>query len=406
MKLRNYYNSLNFHQIAEKLILAGIVIIALFISISISAVELGVAIAILGWIIKCIAERKFIVGENKIALPVLLFFISLVSSFIFSMNSTYSTKYLSKLLWHGIVFFPVVTSKDLKDKIQFIFGLIAISIFLAAIYGVLQYFFGIDLIGNRSIDNFGGRVYSFGSHPNNFAVVLIMGFPMLLYFLVSLRKAIHKILLFLAIFISSICLIFTFSRGAWIGFIIAAILWIILYNKKYLIPVVVMSILMYIFLPGQLKSTIKKRIDDSFNPKSYSTFTRWIYWKAALKMGFNQPLTGVGLGNFREVYNNKTYKYKYPQLPYFEHADCHNNYLQLFAEAGFPSIIFFLWFIAVMLQKIFLYLKKTNTNEYLVILTVLFSIVAFLINGIFDATLWQVQASVFFWLCCGIVPKK
>jgi putative inorganic carbon (HCO3(-)) transporter len=401
MKLTDCFKVSNLSATAENLMFAGIGISAFFMSISISGVELGTAIAILGWIIKCIAEKKLIVGDMKRALPLLLFFASLIFSFLFSLNLVFGPKDLFKLLWHGLIFFVVIGSVKIKDKMRLLFGLIVFSVSTGALYGVLQYFFGINLVGSTALDAFGKRTFSFFGHPNNFAVVLIMGFPMILYFLVCCGGAVNKILMLALSLLACLCLIFTFSRGAWLGFMASGILWISLYKRKFILLVITIILAIFIFLPQSLKKPIKKRVYNIFNPKDYSTYTRLIYWKAAIKMGLHHPVTGVGLGNFKVTYD-KNDNYKDPRLPQVAHRDCHNSYFQILGEAGIASLIFFMWFIIAVFRKIFLYMKINTGANYLLELTVLFSITAFLINGIFDCTLWQVQASVFFWFCCGV----
>lgn len=409
MRLKERFKLLTLNGISENIILTGAGITMLFMSISISAVELGVAIAILGWIIKCAAKRKVVLGELKFALPLLLFLVFLVISFLFTPHSATGKTDLFKLSWHALFYFAVISSFKIKDRMRLIFGLLAISVFISSVYGVLQYFFSINYFNHNSVESYGKRVFGFFSHPNNFASVLSMGIPMILYFLILPAcpgrywgKPLFKGGVFSAALLAGLCLLFTFSRGAWLGFLIGGVLWLFFYRKKFIIPALAAILVIFVLMPKSLKVHVTKRVTDSVNIKAYSTYTRMAFWPAALKMGISRPLTGVGLGNFREIFN---WKYKNPAWWDTDHRDCHNNYLQLAGETGFLTLIFFSWFIVRVLITIFSHLRINPVKDCLVLLTVLFSITQFLVNGIFDCTLWQIEASVLFWFCCAIAVK-
>ena len=66
---------------------------------------------------------------------------------------------------------------------------------------------------------------------------------------------------------------------------------------------------------------------------------RWFWWKPALRMGTELPLTGVGIG-----------QYRFFDGPYWPGpqqfgilGDPHNTYLKPLAELGFPGLVLFLW---------------------------------------------------------------
>ena len=171
------------------------------------------------------------------------------------------------------------------------------------------------------------------------------------YFIVSLAFfIIVSILIFSA-------LIASWSRGAWLGFALAAAVMIFAIPRRLArrIALVCGSVLLVgsLWLTGLLPQSIVTRLTtaagDFFTasdvrgldvtPINYAVVERLAHWQAAVNMAEDKPLLGVGLGNYEILYD------RYRLINWREplgHA--HNYYLNILAEAGIPGLFAYLAF--------------------------------------------------------------
>lgn len=152
-------------------------------------------------------------------------------------------------------------------------------------------------------------------------------------------------------------LIASWSRGAWLGFALAAAVMSFAIPRRLSrrIALVCGSILLVgsLWLTGLLPQSIVTRLTtaagDFFTasdvrgldvtPINYAVVERLAHWQAAVNMAEDRPLLGVGLGNYEVLYD------RYRLINWREplgHA--HNYYLNILAEAGIPGLFAYLAF--------------------------------------------------------------
>lgn len=146
-------------------------------------------------------------------------------------------------------------------------------------------------------------------------------------------------------------LIASWSRGAWLGFMLAAavMLFAIPRRLSHSIALALGFILLAasLWLAGLLPQSIVSRLTTAagdfftirdvrgvdISPVNYAVVERLAHWQAALDMAEDKPILGVGLGNYEAVYN------RYRLINWREplgHA--HNYYLNILAETGIPGL--------------------------------------------------------------------
>jgi O-antigen ligase len=146
-----------------------------------------------------------------------------------------------------LVFFLLINLLQTRDRIHFLMKIFLIITSLSAIIALSQslIYALTGLIFAGTVDDitlslmfqetpFGTLLRSpaFFGYPQKLASVLSVTLAVSLYYLVSpiLRGLKERVFLLIAIFIMSIALVMTFSRGAWLGFAVAAVL--IPYTRK------------------------------------------------------------------------------------------------------------------------------------------------------------------------------
>lgn len=152
---------------------------------------------------------------------------------------------------------------------------------------------------------------------------------------------------FAACGILSLGVIISWSRGAWLGFVIALVVVIVAIPRKWwqsaLLMVVIVGLGLTLWFSGRLPASIVERVNSAtseiFAPsevrgvditsENWAVVERLAHWQAALNMAREYPWLGVGMGNYEVVY---------PQYRLINWAEplghAHNYYLNVFAEAG------------------------------------------------------------------------
>ena len=146
--------------------------------------------------------------------------------------------------------------------------------------------------------------------------------------------------------------IFSWSRGSWLGFAasMAAILLAIPRRWWYgVAPLVFAALIILIFwLTGRLPASVISRVESVTNeitafsdvrgvditPENYANVERLAHWQAAINMAQANPWLGVGFGNFENAYPQ--YDLLYWPLA---QGHAHNYYLNVFAEAGIIGLL-------------------------------------------------------------------
>jgi O-antigen ligase len=197
------------------------------------------------------------------------------------------------------------------------------------------------------------RPYGTFSHPNSLA-----GFYLLVYFFVLTDKKFNKLpfLKYFSLFIFSALVLVSFSKVAIVTFLILNTLYLILNTKAVckicsLGRVFLLIVAGLVFLQATADPlTLEKRLE---------------LLKNASVIIHQQPIFGVGLGNYLLAQNQFTSKYFL-----FFNQPVHNIFLLFFAEVGLPLAIFILY------QLLLVFKKRLFTIYYL-----LFTI---FITGFFD----------------------
>ena len=128
-------------------------------------------------------------------------------------------------------------------------------------------------------------------------------------------------------------LLMTYSRSGWISFLLCALIFVFLYNKK-LLPALLLAALIVIPL---LPTTVLDRVATIGSTKDSSNHYRLYIWEGVMRMlGIGQNwFTGVGLGpaSFREVYLTVCLEAASPA------PHSHMLFLEIWIEQGLVGIL-------------------------------------------------------------------
>ncbi len=294
--------------------------------------------------------------------------------------------------------FLVIKALDTKEKV-----VTAITVFIAAgvfvsLYGIYQQFFGNNLghawLDDEMFEQITVRVYSTLENPNVLGEYLLLALPLSAGMIWGCKKFLNKVIFAGAFGIMALCMIFTQSRGCWLGLILAAAVFIVLVDKRFIIA----GVLVLFALPFVLPESIITRFTSIGDLSDSSSSYRLYIWLGTINMLKDFALYGIGLGS--DAYNQIYPFYSYSGI-IAPHA--HNLYLQIMCETGVAGLVTFVVLMIVALKKIYLgFISDRKGIVGICCASVLAGLLGFLLQGMFDYVWYNYRVMLLFWIFIGI----
>lgn len=230
-----------------------------------------------------------------------------------------------------------------------------------AAIGLAQYF-RPDLL--PASNSYPGRALGPFGQPNRLGGYLVAVIPLALALTFTTPDRWLRTALFLGVLALTMCLVLTFSRGAWIGLLASlVVLAAALFRWPALAPRGVtlaiagacLALPALLFLPSILARLAPKPHAATawnlpFDPeREGSGAMRRAIWSGAFKAAEARPVLGSGIGTFREAFDRaKDDRMKRLEAEGTRTADnAHNQYLEVLAERGGLGLAAFLALAAV-----------------------------------------------------------
>lgn len=294
----------------------------------------------------------------------------------------------------------IINTIDTKEALYGILRLFVISGALVALYGVFQYMFGWTTtnawIDEEMFEEETMRVYSTLGNPNVLGEFLLLVIPVSAVFMIKDAWKHSSKYIYTGMFVLLfLCLILTQSRGCWIGFMLAAVVFVTFYEGRLwsLLPIVIL------LLPLVIPDTIVDRIMSVGNMEDSSTSYRVYIWLATLGMLKTYWLGGIGMGEaaFNEVY--PFYSYNAIVAPH-----SHNTFLQLTVEAGIGALLVFVVTQIVFVKKMqSIYIKNDKKSlDSAMALAIGAGVIGFLAQSMFDYTFYNYRVMCIFFMVMAL----
>ena len=352
-----------------------------------------------GLLIVCFALRKSVKPDfqflkDRAHVFLLLFFIFCALSMIHSGPLLKKSLIALFLKWMKFCAVFLVTEDFFRNERSLKRGVMAL-LFVAGIMGLdvmAQVISGRDLFyqsplvpivhNDRLVSK--AATATFG-HGNNLGAYLVPVLLLSVSLLISKRtKRTGWVFIFLTLLLG-ISLIFTFSRGAWVGFLCGIILMLIL-SRHYKTGFLLLLVFTSVFL---LSPEVRERITYTLQPGGDSH--RLPVWNASLQLIREHPFIGNGIGLFMD----QCHQLLPARLTY-----AHNCYLQIWVETGFFSLVVFLLFLGTLLYHgVRAYLK----NHDPILLGILCGVFGFLVHSFFDTQFYSLRLAYLLWFLLGLL---
>ena len=318
---------------------------------SITPVLLFVAILTFLWLYRLnIAEQSTKLQRTALDIPILIFSMLAVISFIFSIYKHASFLALLRLFSYVGIYYLVVNNCNRAMKRYLITLVICIGTGLS-VYGLLQYF-GILPHSWWQPRNFLAATYV---NHNHFAGYLELVIPVTIGALIRYgpQRTTLRLAFIGALIAMIVAFIFAQSRGGWICLSFSLVLMNIvliknkIVSKKSIAITGLIIVLVFSFAYGKSKF-VSERIDTllQITKGEASPETRIKIWHGTIDMVRNQPLIGTGIGTF--VWGFPRYR---PEGLGARAHYAHNDYLHMAAEMGIFAPIFMLWLLVLVIKN-------------------------------------------------------
>lgn len=283
----------------------------------------------------------------------------------------------------------------IKDKKQFkiLLAAFAVSAFVVALYGVIQNFTLVQTtqswVDSEMFEDIKTRVYSTLDNPNVLGQFLILSAPLTFALMMGSKRMLTKVIYAVMFAVAGACLLFTWSRAAWVGVVLA--LGIILLKKDNRFLGICVALL--VLAPFILPESILQRITSIGNTGDSSTSYRISVWIASIYMVRDFFFTGIGLGTdaFSLMYRN----YALGGASFALHA--HNFYLQWVADMGIFGLIVFVLIVLTCFKCI----SSIKTDSRIIKYTgfaIAGSLVGYLFQGIAETMWYNYHMILIFWI--------
>lgn len=279
-----------------------------FISIAGANVLLGLS-TLLFLILLFLNKSINVIDDGKKYLKIIAVFACvLLVSTLCSGNVVQGLKvWLDFFVWRLMPFVIVLSVFGVKEKVNKILTAVICGFTLTSLYVIYKGIFVFN--GNISY----GGASGFVGHPMAFAGLSCALLP-ILYVFIFKENIDKKLRLFLGVVfvIGCIATFFNATRGAWLALVIVLMIesvFLSYKNKKIILLFASVVFISSIILVGN--QSFIKRASSISDLKNVSNASRLIMWETALTMFQKQPVLGVGLGQYKYVYQNKYIK---PQL--------------------------------------------------------------------------------------------
>lgn len=356
------------------------------------------ALTTVSFLLKAVYDENFKWRREGIGIGFFLFILFLSS--LFSFSPVKSLMVWGMYLIFAGFYFVIVNTLRTKEQIYGILRTFALFGALVALYGILQYLFGWNTsnawIDEEMFEEATMRVYSTMENPNVLGEYLLLLIPISAIFIFKKGGTAWEKITYSGIFLlGALCMIFTQSRGCWLGLILAAAIFVTFYNGKLwtLAPFVLLAI------PFFLPETMMDRMMSVGNLEDSSTSYRVFIWKGTFRMLRDFWIGGIGMGEgaFRSVY--PIYSYIGIIAP---HA--HNTFLQLVVEGGIGALIIFLGMMVAFLRKIANAFTNSikNSIDAMTALAIGSGVCGFLLQSMFDYTFYNYRMMAMFFMILAV----
>lgn len=303
-----------------------------------------------------------------------------------------------------LFYFVIINAIDTKRKFHIVMFIFLFGGVIVSLYGIYQYLFPANYGGvwvdTQMFEDIKFRAYSTFANPNVLGEYLLLTIPFAGAYVVIGKTWFKKLVALGVTGVMMLCLLLTYSRGCYVGILLALGIFLVLLDKRFIWLGIVGLLLLPIFMPESIIS----RFTSIGNMQDSSTSYRVNIWLGTISMLRDYWIcgTGPGIDAYNQVY--PLYAYSGISAPH-----SHNLFLQIMCDAGIVGIGAFIAILYKFYRTTFssLVVEKIKQNRIFIIAGIA-AISAFAVQSMFDYTFYNYKVLLIFWmtLAFGTVATK
>ena len=292
------------------------------------------------------------------------------------------------------VFFVAKDAVDTEEKLDFVLWVLISMGALIALYAVYQYIVGVEMdaawVDAESFD-MTTRAYATFTNPNVLGEYLILVGSLAAGMMWKMRNWVGKLYYTACFGLICLGLVATGSRGAMLGLMFSAGLFVLL-SEKRLIP---LGIVLLMMMPFILPASLWARLASSITMSDSSSLYRMSIYSASFDIIQHYWQTGIGIGAFNQIY----------PLFSLEAANAyhsHNLFLQEFIELGIVGFSILVLLIVFFFQKLYSAMRVVPKRFKFLLGAVFGGFGGLLLQGLTDHLWFDYSIVLFFWCYVGL----
>ena len=387
--LRKVTERVRHYSIMESLLFFFLLVFFLSASSSVAYSEIALGVVVLLWAVRAFQRRGWgnqineIPNARKLYLPIILWIVATGIVVLFARDVRESAVKLPKLLPLALVY--LLSSLLFTEKrLRYVSCSLILGGGITSLYGIIRY-----------IDDPSSRLRGFiGSYMTTAGILMMISLVAFALLSTGGLGRIQKRITWITIPIIVAALIMTGTRGSWIGLLMGVALLIFFENKRLTLLAVILVALLLI------PERTREAAFSSFNPNHPRNRERVFMWKAGLKIFRDHPLTGVGLSTLRDTY----IKYRDPESEEIV-GHLHSVPIHILASMGLVGFLAWIYLFASLLiwqvRALFI-MKNAPPFPRGLLLGGLAALAAFLVNGLFEWNLGDIEVGTLLWSVVGL----
>lgn len=282
-----------------------------------------------------------------------------------------------------------------------------VSLGLVAIYGIVQFFAGMEYFRGKHLAAYGNHFRATGGF--NFYLTYagnqMMGFAVLLSaFLGSLKNKKPELPYLISGILVLLSIVATFSRSTWLALVVVIAVITLMLDRRWfgwgLISLIAAGTVAAFVSPE-----IMERITSIWDPAKNAP--RLNLWHTGWNMVKANPWLGIGPGEFNRVFEI----YKHPGY-YDAGGHAHNDMLNLAANSGIPAMLAWLGMWGFLIFSAFKGYRNPQNSAYqrTIIRGMVAAVAGILLAGFFQCYYTDLENNIFWWAMVvwgvNMLPKE
>jgi tetratricopeptide (TPR) repeat protein/O-antigen ligase len=360
-----------------------------------------VSIGLSWWVFHQVKSKEFEIVKSNLYLPIFGFVLWCFITLLWIEDGYLAAMMLAQFSSYAVIFVLIVNIFKRFNLTVRILKVLVFSMALVSLIGLLQYYFPDNwIIQNMFLQSV--RPGATFANKNMASHFIVMTLPLSLTFLLASNVRLKIILYSLTTFIGAWFLIYTFARQAYLAVAVELLvlgIFIVLdryknnnqsllnnLTNKPIKKIAVIGIVISLAVVSNISVDSKSKIDRLQSINVDEGYTRFPAWVNTLEMIKDNPIAGVGVGQWPQSYP-LYYDRVMKDIIFNEKVKLkrlHNEYLEIFANVGLIGYLFLIWLLFLIGKKVHSVLSDINNPYRMYILGVSLGLVGFSVVAFFS----------------------